>query len=99
MNIGVRKHTAKTNFDCTRELLHWPLRKIARLGQGFLSKTLLLTCEVAMEYMLSLTYSPQVSAARRHTCSLQWHCQLMVSCKPGYAGGSNEAVGCAQGWL
>ena len=79
MNVGVRKHTAKTNFDCTRELLHWPLRKIARLGQGFLSKTLLLTCEVAMEYMLSLTYSPQVYLARRHTCSLHWHCQMVVT--------------------
>ena len=87
MNVGVRKHTAKTNFDCTRELLHWPLRKIARLGQGFLSKTLLVTCEVAMEYMLSLTYSPQVCPARHHSSSLPWHCQRVVSQDGSCCGG------------
>ena len=51
----------KTKFSCTRYLLHWPIRKLVNWGQSFLSKALLVTCEVAMEYMLALTYSPQVN--------------------------------------
>ena len=50
----------KTKFSCTRFLLHWPIRKLVHWGQSYLSKALLVTCEVAMEYMLALTYSPQV---------------------------------------
>lgn len=52
----------KTKFSCTRYLLHWPLRKLVNWGQAYLSKALLVTCEVAMEYMLALTHSPQVWA-------------------------------------
>jgi len=59
-NVQIRKHTMKTKFSCTRYLLHWPIRKLVNWGQSFLSKALLVTCEVAMEYMLALTYSPQV---------------------------------------
>lgn len=59
-NVQIRKHTMKTKFSCTRYLLHWPLRKLVNWGQAYLSKALLVTCEVAMEYMLALTYSPQV---------------------------------------
>lgn len=54
----------KTKFSCTRFLLHWPIRKLVNWGQAYLSKALLVTCEVAMEYMLALTYSPQVWAPR-----------------------------------
>ena len=60
-NVQIRKHTMKTKFSCTRYLLHWPIRKLVNWGQSFLSKALLVTCEVAMEYMLALTYSPQVN--------------------------------------
>jgi len=59
-NVQIRKHTMKTRFSCTRYLLHWPIGKLVNWGQSFLSKALLVTCEVAMEYMLALTYSPQV---------------------------------------
>ena len=61
-NVQIRKHTMKTKFSCTRYLLHWPIRKLVNWGQAYLSKALLVTCEVAMEYMLALTYSPQVWA-------------------------------------
>jgi len=48
-NVQIRKHTMKTKFSCTRYLLHWPIRKLVNWGQSFLSKALLVTCEVAME--------------------------------------------------
>ena len=64
-NVQIRKHTMKTKFSCTRFLLHWPIRKLVNWGQAYLSKALLVTCEVAMEYMLALTYSPQVWASAK----------------------------------
>ena len=46
-------------------LLRWglgiPGYQLVTLGQRLLSKQLLLSCEVAMEYLLALTHSPQVS--------------------------------------
>lgn len=44
-----------------------PGKWLFNLGQRLLSKQLLLCCEVAMEYMLALTHSPQV--APRRACS------------------------------
>lgn len=45
-------------------ILRWSLGvpgyQIVALGQRLLSKQLLLSCEVAMEYLLALTHSPQV---------------------------------------
>ncbi len=45
-------------------ILRWglgvPGYQIVALGQRLLSKQLLLSCEVAMEYLLALTHSPQV---------------------------------------
>lgn len=61
----------KTKFSCTRFLLHWPIRKLVNWGQAYLSKALLVTCEVAMEYMLALTYSPQVWVPRFSTANLK----------------------------
>ena len=70
-NVQIRKHTMKTKFSCTRYLLHWPIRKLVNWGQSYLSKALLVTCEVAMEYMLALTYSPQVWACQTLGSTLQ----------------------------
>ena len=44
-----------------RRGLAWPLQKAGQLSHVVLSKALLLSCEVALEYMLALTYSPQAS--------------------------------------
>lgn len=45
-------------------ILRWglgvPGYQIVAVGQRLLSKQLLLSCEVAMEYLLALTHSPQV---------------------------------------
>ena len=45
-------------------ILRWglgvPGYQVVALGQRLLSKQLLLSCEVAMEYLLALTHSPQV---------------------------------------
>ena len=38
--------------------------QVGHLVAGVLSKGMLLSCEVALEYMLALTYSPQVRPAR-----------------------------------
>ncbi len=79
-NVQIRKHTMKTKFSCTRYLLHWPIRKLVNWGQSFLSKALLVTCEVAMEYMLALTYSPQVRFKPEYQISLHvWLQQLHIT--------------------
>ena len=90
-NVQIRKHTMKTKFSCTRFLLHWPIRKLVNWGQAYLSKALLVTCEVAMEYMLALTYSPQVwslqTLGHQHrVCSLRMNWDSVVwQSKPCYA--------------
>jgi len=38
------------------------LQKSGQLAHVVLSKALLLSCEVALEYMLALTYAPQVAS-------------------------------------
>ncbi len=38
----------------------WPLLQLGQLAHVVLSKAMLLSCEVALEYMLGLTYTPQV---------------------------------------
>lgn len=79
-NVQIRKHTMKTKFSCTRYLLHWPIRKLVNWGQSFLSKALLVTCEVAMEYMLALTYSPQVGALSPYTTRTYFSCKTRFFC-------------------
>ena len=56
-----RRHHDSGGFWLTvRRGLAWPLQKLGQLAHVVLSKALLLSCEVALEYMLALTYSPQV---------------------------------------
>lgn len=46
-----------------RRQLAWPLVQAIRLTHWQLSKLMLLSLEVAMEYMLALLHSPQVPAS------------------------------------
>lgn len=50
----------RSNWAFIRWGLGVPGYQIVALGQRLLSKQLLLSCEVAMEYLLALTHSPQV---------------------------------------
>ncbi|CAL5219904.1 g1831 [Coccomyxa viridis] len=60
-----RRHHDSGGFWLTvRRGLAWPLQKMGQLAHVVLSKALLLSCEVALEYMLALTYSPQVQILR-----------------------------------
>ena len=56
-----RKHDSGGFWLGVRRGAAWPLQKAGQLAHVVLSKALLLSCEVALEYMLALTYSPQVS--------------------------------------
>ena len=55
-----RRHDSGGFWLAVRRGLAWPLQKSGQLAHVVLSKALLLSCEVALEYMLALTYSPQV---------------------------------------
>ena len=44
----------------SRRALAWPLKQAIGIGHGVLSRFMLIGIEVALEYMLALTYSPQV---------------------------------------
>lgn len=55
-----RRHDSGGFMLTVRRGLAWPLQKAGTLAHVLLSKALLLSCEVALEYMLGLTYSPQV---------------------------------------
>ncbi len=57
-----RRHDSGGFWLGVRRGLAWPLQKLGQLAHVVLSKALLLSCEVALEYMLALTYSPQVHA-------------------------------------
>lgn len=55
-----RRPDANVCWQAVRRGLAWPLLQAGQLAHVVLSKTMLLSCEVALEYMLGLTYSPQV---------------------------------------
>lgn len=46
-----------------RRALAWPLRQVIRVAHNVLTWYMLTGIEVAIEYMLSLTYSPQVGSS------------------------------------
>lgn len=50
----------RSEWKVLRWLLARPASWLVTFGQRILSKKLLLSCEVAMEYLLALTNSPQV---------------------------------------
>ena len=52
----------------TRRLLRPPLRALASAIGGVLSRVMLVACEVAVEFWMSLTWSPQVSPSPLHHC-------------------------------
>ena len=63
-----RRHDSGGFWLGVRRGLAWPLQKSGQLAHVVLSKALLLSCEVALEYMLALTYSPQVHRAGCQAC-------------------------------
>ena len=65
-----RHHDSGGFWLNVRRGLAWPLQKLGQLAHVVLSKALLLSCEVALEYMLALTYSPQVRASAAKPASL-----------------------------
>lgn len=48
-------------FLYVRRGIAWPLRKLIGIGHHMLTRYMLTGIEVAIEYMLGLTYSPQVT--------------------------------------
>jgi hypothetical protein len=60
--IRLRRRRPDSNRFVTalRRGASWPLLQAGQLAHVVLSKALLTSCEVALEYMLGLTYSPQV---------------------------------------
>lgn len=64
----------RSEWKVLRWLLARPASWLVTLGQRILSKKLLLSCEVAMEYLLALTNSPQVCHSS--------HCHVTFSSAP-----------------
>lgn len=58
--LRTRKSEGYHLFMYLRRALAWPLRKAIGFAHRLLAKYMLTGIEVAIEYMLSLTYSPQV---------------------------------------
>ena len=58
-----RRPDASKIGSSIRRGLAWPLQRAGQLAHVVLSKAMLLSCEVALEYMLGLTYSPQARMA------------------------------------
>ena len=57
-----RRHTDSYRFFLyTRRAIAWPIRKMVGVMHHILTGWMLIGIEVAIEYMLGLTYSPQVS--------------------------------------
>lgn len=54
-----RRHDSGGFWLGVRRRAAWPLQKLGALAHVVMSKALLLSCEVALEYMLALTYAPQ----------------------------------------
>ena len=54
-----RRHDSGGFWLGVRRRVAWPLQKLGALAHVVMSKALLLSCEVALEYMLALTYAPQ----------------------------------------
>ncbi|BDA42347.1 probable Na(+)/H(+) antiporter NhaH at N-terminal half [Coccomyxa sp. Obi] len=59
-----RKPDSNSCWQAVRRGFAWPLLQAGQLAHVVLSKTMLLSCEVALEYMLGLTYAPQVQLLR-----------------------------------
>ena len=74
--IRLRRRRPDSNscWQAVRRGLAWPLLQAGQLAHVVLSKAMLMTCEVALEYMLGLTYSPQVHPRPMQPCS---HCFLI----------------------
>lgn len=62
-----------------RRGLAWPLQRAGQLAHVVLSKAMLLSCEVALEYMLGLSYSPQARASA-HLCARLYAACWWPSC-------------------
>ena len=58
-----RRHDSGGFWLGVRRRVAWPLQKLGALAHVVMSKALLLSCEVALEYMLALTYAPQARPA------------------------------------
>ncbi len=64
-----RKPDSNSCWQAVRRGFAWPLLQAGQLAHVVLSKTMLSSCEVALEYMLGLTYSPQVNVPP-HRCAV-----------------------------
>lgn len=64
--IRLRRRRPESNkfVAALRRAASWPLLQAGQLAHVVLSKAMLLSCEVALEYMLGLTYTPQVPFPR-----------------------------------
>ena len=62
MKLRQRRQGGWKWWEWVKRQLAWPLQQAIRLVHWRLSKLMLLSLEVAMEYMLALLHSPQVCA-------------------------------------
>ena len=76
-----RRPEAGRVSSAVRRGLAWPLQRAGQLAHVLLSKAMLLSCEVALEYMLGLSYSPQVGHC--------WACDPVAGCARRCQGSGN----------
>ncbi len=79
-----RKGDGYQAFLYFRRGLAWPIRKMVGLMHHILTGQMLIGIEVAIEYMLGLTYSPQVAILPRNpgTCLGADSLAGFTSCQP-----------------
>ncbi|KAK9819620.1 hypothetical protein WJX72_000338 [[Myrmecia] bisecta] len=74
INVAMRQRSIGHRGRMRGHILHWlrwPFAQALRLVQWQLGRTMLLACEVAMEYMLGLSYSPQMQMLRSNPAARQ----------------------------